>query len=456
MSASERPGRAKRETKRDRGDGRIFQQVFRVSKPGEVPPPSVPTGEWIQDAPTGDSVKWSRHRKTGGWTKWKRTKTWFIAYTFRGKTRMESARKADQGIAGTRQDAVKLLKQRREEMGLDKRGLKPFTGPNRERLMFEDLRRIAEVQNTLKPRKAERSWRASWKALDGFFAGMKAIAIDHAKLSEYVEHRLSMHRARGTIRVELAAIRQAFKKAAIDGLAICPTFPHVEESAPRRGFFEADQYTALLDQLPEDIRAVIIFLRESGWRLNEALSLQWRQVDLSTKIVRLDPGMTKNDEGRTFPFGALPALDALLRARRERTSITEAATGRLVPRVFHDEGRPLRPARFYRHWWRAVKAAGIYREWTHAETGKRCRGPIPHDFRRTAVRDLIAAGVPDKVAMEITGHKTREVFDRYHIVTETDKTRGIEKLAALRDSQTLTRSTVVSMQAAERRRKRSR
>jgi integrase len=188
--------------------------------------------------------------------------------------------------------------------------------------------------------------------------------------------------------------------------------------------------------------------------LNEALSLTWKQVDLTTKIVRLEPGDTKNDEGRSFPFGVLPTLDALLRAQRERTSKAEAASGRLVPRVFHDQGQPIRTSRFYRAWWRAAKAAGVYREWPHPETGKRTRGPIPHDFRRTAVRDLIAAGVPDKVAMEVTGHKTREVFDRYHIVSETDKTRGIEKLAALRDTQTGTRSTVVAIGAAQRSRRR--
>ncbi|HEX2403061.1 MAG TPA: tyrosine-type recombinase/integrase, partial [Acidimicrobiia bacterium] len=202
---------------------------------------------------------------------------------------------------------------------------------------------------------------------------------------------------------------------------------------------------------------VITFLRETGWRLNEALSLEWRQVDFTTQIVRLEPRTTKNDEGRTFPFGALPELAMLLRNEREKTSTAEAALSRLVPHVFHDGGRPILEERFYRQWWKAVKAANIYREWSHPETGKTCRGPIPHDFRRTAARDLVMAGVPEKVAMQITGHKTRAVFDRYHIVNERDKTWGIEKLAALRDQQTRTTRTVVSLQAAEpSRRRRSR
>ncbi len=102
-----------------------------------------------------------------------------------------------------------------------------------------------------------------------------------------------------------------------------------------------------------------------------------------------------------------------------------------MPLVFHVQGDVIWPKRFYRQWWKAAKTAEVYREWTDARTGKVKRGPIPHDFRRTEVRNFERAGVPRSVAMKLTGHKTEAVYRRYAIVSEADLAEGVKKLAAI-------------------------
>lgn len=155
------------------------------------------------------------------------------------------------------------------------------------------------------------------------------------------------------------------------------------------------------------------------WRIRSGvLPLQWRHVDLSVGTVRLEPGTTKNEEGRLFPFGSLPELKEILQVRRYRTSELQAKTERLIPWVFHRNGRLIKD--FRKSWEIACKTAGV-------------PGMIPHDFRRTAVRNLEWAGVSRSAAMkQLTGHKTESVYRRYAIVSEADPAEGVKKLAALK------------------------
>src|SRR5262249_15942936 len=118
--------------------------------------------------------------------------------------------------------------------------------------------------------------------------------------------------------------------------------------------------------------------------------------------VRLDVGTTKNDDGRVFPFTA--ELRTILEEQRATADML-GRTGVICQWVFHRNGKRIR--RFEKSWKPACRAAG-------------CPGRIPHDLRRTAVRNLVRAGVPERVAMQMTGHKTRSVFERYNIVSSGD------------------------------------
>jgi integrase len=136
--------------------------------------------------------------------------------------------------------------------------------------------------------------------------------------------------------------------------------------------------------------------------------------------VRLDAGTTKNREGRVFPFTT--KLRKLLEGQQaEREKLQKA--GHLVPWVWWrmvadgrgGDKKPQPVVAFTKAWQAATKAAG-------------CPGRIPHDLRRTAVRNLVRAGVSEGVAMRMTGHKTRSVFERYNIISDGDLRDAAKRL----------------------------
>src|SRR5262249_3671418 len=161
--------------------------------------------------------------------------------------------------------------------------------------------------------------------------------------------------------------------------------------------FEHDQYKSVLAHLPAEIRPVVTFAYITGWRIaSEVLPLEWRQVDFEGDEVRLDPGTTKNGEGRVFPM--TKDLKQCLEAQhREHERLKKA--GHIVPQVFFREVAEERGGRkkpqaivsFGKAWKAACRLAG-------------CPGRIPHDLRRTAVRNLVRAGISERVAMTMTGH----------------------------------------------------
>lgn len=177
--------------------------------------------------------------------------------------------------------------------------------------------------------------------------------------------------------------------------------------------------------LPEPLQPVVTFAYITGWRLNsEVLPLEWRRVDWNDRSVRLDPGTTKNREGRTFPFTS--ALEELLKGQLAEHERLKKA-GHIVPYVFQREAwvqqkdgslkrQPGQPIKVFRRAWRtACKAAGV-------------PGRILHDFRRTAVRNLERAGVPRSAAMAMVGHKTESIYRRYAIVDRAVLSEAAAKL----------------------------
>lgn len=244
--------------------------------------------------------------------------------------------------------------------------------------------------------------------LEPFFGTMRTGKVETTTLRKYIVQRQEAGAKNATINRELSLLRRAFHIAFQSDpprVSRVPKIPKLEENNARKGFFEDDQYRAIMLALPEFLRPVLAFGYYTGCRRGEILSLQWSQVDLIEGMVRLEPGTTKNNEARAIPLD--PELLEQLRFQRAARDAQHPA----CPWVFFGEtGDRIRS--FRGSWLAACKVAG------YAEADRPT--VLFHDLRRTGVRNLVRAGVPEKVAQSISGHKTRAVFERYNIVTDTD------------------------------------
>jgi integrase len=248
---------------------------------------------------------------------------------------------------------------------------------------------------------------------------LKATKIRTAEINDYIARRLAEGAANGTINRELTAIRRAFSLGvASEKIHSKPSIQMLTENNVRKGFFDRDQLESVTRHLRPHNGPPALFAFITGWRKGEILSLKWSQVDFPAGIVRLEPGTTKNDEARMFPF--TDELREILAGQRAKADALKPRG--ICPWVFfvEDGGRGLghRIGDWKRNWRSACEAAGLL-------------GRIFHDFRRTAVRNLVRAGVPERVAMQMTGHKTRAVFERYNIVDEGDLLDAARKLDQL-------------------------
>ena len=170
-------------------------------------------------------------------------------------------------------------------------------------------------------------------------------------------------------------------------------------------------------RLRPELAALASVARLTGWRKAELVSRQWRHVDFVAGWFRLEPEETKNRDGRQFPL--IPELRTVLQAQRARVEAIQRKTGRVVPWVFcRLDGAPV--GDFKRAWATACIRAGFFRVVGTDAKGRPIKVPtmLFHDLRRTSARNLIRAGISETVAMKLTGHRTRSVFQRYAIVEE--------------------------------------
>jgi integrase len=268
------------------------------------------------------------------------------------------------------------------------------------------------------------------KHLNHTFRGIRAEQLTGTRITAYIAQRQATTAANGTINREVGVLLKMLRLGVERGKVVrVPIVHKPKEAAPRAGFVERGAFEAIRAGLPHDLRVAATIAYTYGWRMqSEVLALEVRQVDLRNDELRLDAGQTKNDDGRVVKL--TEELRGLLEAQLGRVKILGEQLGRVIAALFpylRVKGSHIAPAlvgtprRDFRKAWRsACKAAGY-------------AGLLRHDLRRSAVRNMVNGGTPERVAMKVTGHRTRSIFDRYHIVSMTD----LEDMARRADSATI-------------------
>lgn len=251
-----------------------------------------------------------------------------------------------------------------------------------------------------------------WRVhLEPFFGGMIAERVNGDHLQRYIRERLDAGAETSTVNHELTVFKAMFNhgmKADPPKLFRVPRFPEkLREPNPRSGFVTDEQYRALQAKARYSwLRALLAIAYNFGFRKGELLGLRVSQIDLKARTIRLLPGTTKNDKGR-----------AVIMTEDVYELVAECVKGKKASdHVFTwANGNPVTD---FRRTWRTL--------------AKKAEMPdlIFHDLRRSAVRNMVRAGISKQVAKLISGHQTDSVFDRYDITDVTDLAEATRKLEA--------------------------
>ena len=246
--------------------------------------------------------------------------------------------------------------------------------------------------------------------LDKFFKRTPVTYITPDLLRRYIEARRKEGAADPTIRRNLSMLRSMLNLARKEGrlrLADVPHFPMPQDSKPRQGFVNPDVFAKLQNALPKNLRPIITFIYFTGCRLGAAKKITWEMVGRDYLAVELPGEITKSGEPLTLPLvgSGLNEVAKTLKKMHRADGPVFATTNLRVAwnKACHELGLGVYEKRLY-------------------------KGLTIHDLRRSAARNLIRAGVPRGVAMQITGHKTEAVFERYNITDSADVRDALVKV----------------------------
>ncbi len=324
----------------------------------------------------------------------KNSRFWWIKFSVNGRTIQQSSEKE------TRREALDVLK---TEMLKHASGEAVDGGKITVDSLYDVL--LADYRiNQKTVAWAERVWEVHLKS---FFGGMLAKNVGTDTLSRYIESRRKENAANGTINRELSLLQRSFMLAYESQprkIAHPLRFHRLAESKPRQGFIEQKQYDALAKNCSDlFMRAMLALAYSFGFRKAELLTLKVSDVNLIAGTIQLRD--SKNGEPRKVSL----TQDA-------RNLLTACCAGKSADDAVFTRGKGKKAVSDFRGTWDKITlAAG-------------CSGLLFHDLRRSAVRNMVRAGIPEVVCMKVSGHKTRNVFDRYNITSERDLADAARKI----------------------------
>jgi integrase len=323
-------------------------------------------------------------------TVYKRGNTWWVKVYVDGKPVYQSSK------SESKTDAIDL---RDRLLGKKSRG---ELAPASAKILIGEL-----LDDVLKSDIAE-STRYIWglvvkKNIRPAFGKLRAASLTTRHLENYRERRKRGGASEATCNRELCVLRTALnngRKRTPPKVHIVPHFPMRQETNVRMGFLTDGQYERLRDALPAELKALFVCSYMTGLRKSELLSAEWDWVDLKKEEISIPAHVTKTGKGRTVPIIDGDMKDMLVAAKSQRDADWPDSKF-----VFSRGGKSITD--FRTGWSKAVTAAGI-------------PDLTFHDLRRTAVRNMRRAGVPQVVRMQISGHQTDSMERRYNIVDGED------------------------------------
>ena len=321
---------------------------------------------------------------------------WWCAYYLHGKEHRESSKSTDRAVA------VRLLRRRLKEVGAAQLGAWAFAGPKAERITVAQL---LEALRADKLRRGRRDPASEMHMLGRVWGQRLAISVTGPDVAAWTDQLAAQGYRPASINRFTQLLAQAYRLGRENGLVVvAPVIKRLSETDNvRTGLFTSAQFDRLIAELPAYLQDFASWARCTGWRAGSIRSLRWDDVE--DDRLRVQAQYSKDRTSHVIPLVS-PLREIVERRRALRTG----------PYVFsYPNGAPIGS---YKTAWRAsLRRAGLP------------AGLLFHDLRRVAATELRRAGVPEDVAMQITGHKTRAMFSRYNIVDLGDMERALQQRA---------------------------